>query len=100
MTPDAWLVRWDLVADGEAITTPSSLLLPVRHRGQPAMLKIAREEEERRGGRLMAWWDGDGAARVLAQDEQALLLERATGPRTLAAMVAAGADDEASRILC
>jgi len=104
LTPEiddgAWLARWDLVPDGEAITTPSSLLLPVRHRGQPAMLKIAREEEERRGGRLMAWWDGDGVARVLAHDDHALLLERATGPRTLAAMVAAGADDEATRILC
>ncbi len=104
MTPEidgtAWLARWDLVPDGAAITTPSSLLLPVRHRGEPAMLKIAREEEERRGGRLMAWWDGDGAARVLAHDDHALLLERATGPRTLAAMVGAGADDEASRILC
>jgi streptomycin 6-kinase len=100
LTSDTWLARWNLVPDGEAITTPSSLLLPVRHRGEPAMLKIAREEEERRGGRLMAWWDGDGAARVLAQDDHALLLERATGPRTLAAMVAAGADDDASRILC
>jgi streptomycin 6-kinase len=100
LTPDTWFTRWELVPDGEAITTPSSLLLPVRHRGEPAMLKIAREEEERRGGGLMAWWDGDGAARVLAQDEGALLLERATGPRTLAAMVAAGADDDASRILC
>jgi streptomycin 6-kinase len=100
LTPDRYLARWNLVADGAAITTPSSLLLPVRHRSEPAMLKIAREEEERRGGRLMAWWDGDGAARVLAQDGHALLLERATGPRTLAAMVAAGGDDEASRILC
>ena len=100
MTPDPWLARWDLVPDGEAITTPSSLLLPVRHCGQPAMLKIARAEEERRGGRLMAWWDGCGAARVLAHDEGALLLERIAGPRTLAAMVAAGDDDEASRILC
>ena len=104
MTPEiddgAWLARWDLVADGEAIATPSSLLLPVRQRGQPALLKIAREEEERRGGRLMAWWDGDGAVRVLAHDEGALLLERIAGPRTLAAMVAAGDDDEASRILC
>jgi streptomycin 6-kinase len=98
--PGEWLARWDLVPDGEAITTPSGLLLPVRQRGAPALLKIAREEEERRGGRLMAWWDGDGAARVLAHDDHALLLERATGPRTLAAMVAAGGDDEASRILC
>ena len=100
MTPDTWLARWELVPDGEAITTPSSLLLPVRRHGAPAMLKIARAEEERRGGRLMAWWDGDGAARVLAQDDRALLLERVTGPRTLAAMVAVGGDDEASRILC
>lgn len=98
--PSAWLARWSLIPDGEAIGTPSSLLLPVRRHGEPAMLKIARVEEERRGGRLMAWWDGEGAARVLAEDTHALLLERAMGPRSLAAMVAAGRDDEASRILC
>jgi streptomycin 6-kinase len=95
-----WLSRWDLVPDGEPITTPSSLLLAVRHDGEPAMLKIAREDDERRGGRLMAWWEGDGAAKVLAQHGQALLLERATGPRSLVAMVADGHDDEATRILC
>lgn len=100
MTPDAYLACWNLVADGEAIDTPSSLVLPVRRGAELALLKIPREEEERRGGRLMAWWDGDGAARVLADDGHALLLERATGSRTLAAMVAAGDDDEASRILC
>ncbi|MPZ33135.1 MAG: APH(6) family putative aminoglycoside O-phosphotransferase [Rhodospirillales bacterium] len=100
MTLGVHLARWDLVPDGEPITTPSSLLLPVRHNGVSAMLKIAREDEERRGGALMAWWDGDGAARVLAQHGPALLLERANGPRSLAAMVAAGEDDEASRILC
>jgi streptomycin 6-kinase len=104
LTPEiddrAWLARWELVPDGEAISTPSGLLLPVRWRGQPAMLKIAYEEEEQRGGRLMTWWDGDGAARVLAHDDRALLLERITCPRSLAEMVAAGADDEASRILC
>jgi streptomycin 6-kinase len=94
------LARWDLVPDGEPIKTPSSLLLAVRHNGAPAMLKIAREEEERRGGALMAWWDGNGAAQVLAAYSEALLLERAAGPRSLAAMVAAGQDDEASRILC
>ncbi|SEP23293.1 streptomycin 6-kinase [Rhodospirillales bacterium URHD0017] len=94
------LARWDLVPDGEPITTPSSLLLAVRHNGVPAMLKITRGEEERRGGALMAWWDGDSATKVLAQHGPALLLERATGPRSLAAMVADGQDDEASRILC
>jgi streptomycin 6-kinase len=94
------LARWDLVPDGEPIETPSSLLLAVRHNGRPAMLKIAREEEERRGGALMAWWEGDGAAKVLARHGDALLLERATGSRSLAAMAAAGQDDDASRILC
>ena len=39
------LARWDLVPDGEPITTPSSFLLPVRRNGVPAMLKIAREDE-------------------------------------------------------
>jgi streptomycin 6-kinase len=98
--PLAHLARWGLVPDGEQFQTPSSLLLPVRRNSEPAMLKIPREEEERRGGRLMAWWDGGGAAKVLAQDEQVLLIERAQGSRSIAAMVAAGHDDEASRILC
>jgi streptomycin 6-kinase len=100
LTLGVHLARWDLVPDGEPIETPSSLLLAVRYDGAPAMLKIAREEEERRGGAVMAWWKGDGVARVLAQHGEALLLERANGPRSLAAMVAAGKDDEASRILC
>lgn len=38
--------------------------------------------------------------RVLARDGAALLLERASGGRCLAAMARAGADDEATQILC
>jgi streptomycin 6-kinase len=64
------------------------------------MLKIAREEDERRGGALMAWWGGDGAARVLAHDDPAILLERLDGGRSLAAMAAAGRDNEATQVLC
>ncbi len=100
--PATWLDRWKLEADGEPLKTHSSLLLTVRRDGVPAMLKIAHEKEERRGSRLMAWWNGDGAARVMAEDDGVLLLERATGPRSLAAMARAGgdSDDEATRILC
>jgi streptomycin 6-kinase len=98
--PTDYLARWDLTADGPPITTPTSLLLPVRRGDVPAMLKIAHEKEERRGGKLMAWWNGEGAARVLAEDDGVLLLERASGPRSLAAMARAGEDDEATRILC
>jgi len=64
------------------------------------MLKLSCEEEERHGGVLMEWWDGEGAARVLARDETALLLERAVGLDSLADMARAWRDDEACRILC
>ncbi len=97
---DRYLKRWGLTRDGVPIVTHSSDLLPVRQDGQPAMLKIARAAEERRGTDLMRWWDGDGAARVLAHDEDAVLLERAVGGRPLVAVVHDGGDDDASRILC
>ncbi|EYB66651.1 streptomycin 3-kinase [Deinococcus phoenicis] len=102
MSFDLYLQRWHLSPDGEPVHTHSSDLLPVRWRGEAAMLKIPREAEERRGGLLMRWWQGEGAARVLAHEESsgALLLERVTGPRSLVRMVRAGQDDEASRVLC
>ena len=93
------LERWSLVPDGAPIATLNSRLLPVRRRGQAAMLKIS-SEEERIGGALMAWWAGDGAAAVLAYDDAALRMERAGGAASLADMAREGQDDEACRILC
>jgi streptomycin 6-kinase len=95
-----WLGRWNLTADGEAIVTRSSRLLPVRRDGVTAMLKIAHGAEERWGAALMTWWAGDGAAPVLAHEGDALLLERALGQRSLAEMAREGHDDEATRIIC
>ncbi len=95
-----YLDRWDLVPDGERITTQSSRLLPVRRAGVPAMLKIAMEPEERWGAGLMVWWGGNGAARALAHEGDALLLERALGDASLSEMARDGRDDEASRIIC
>lgn len=97
---DTHLARWGLLPDGAAIATHSSDLLPVRHDGMPAMLKIARSDEERRGAALMTWWSGEGAARVLAKDGDAILMERATGNRSLTDMARRGHDDDASRIIC
>jgi streptomycin 6-kinase len=97
---DEYLNRWALEPDGEPIVTPFSRLLPVRQRGTPAMLKIANEPEEKLGRVLLTWWDGEGAARVLAHDGDALLLERATGPQSLSHFARSGRDDEATRILC
>ena len=96
-----WLARWTLARDGAGFTTRfGSHLLPVLKHGAPAMLKIAGSEEERRGGALMAWYAGQGAAQVLEREGDALLLERLMGARSLAAMARSGADDEATVILC
>ncbi|ABR89742.1 streptomycin phosphotransferase [Janthinobacterium sp. Marseille] len=97
---EPYLKRWQLTPDGTAIMTPGSQLLPVRMAGMPAMLKVSAEEEEKNGALLLAWWDGDAAARVLACEGDALLMERAEGQSTLLEMALHGRDDEASRIMC
>lgn len=107
-TPATYLDRWDLVQDGRPVETPSSVLVPVRRGDERAMLKVARVDEERRGGGVMAWWAGRGAVRVLEHDDTAVLLERAVGPRSLAIPVAAGPgtagwerdDQHATEVLC
>jgi streptomycin 6-kinase len=99
-----YLTRWRLVADGDPIITRSSRLLPVRMDEIPAMLKIAIEAEEKFGGLLLKWWDGQGVAQVFAHEDEALLMERAEGPASLAEMAGdmapGGGDDEASRLIC
>ncbi|WP_309604619.1 aminoglycoside phosphotransferase family protein [Phenylobacterium sp.] len=97
-----WIERWSLTPDGEPFQTPytGNWLIPVRRAGAPAILKLATSDHERAGAALMAWLDGDGAARVLALEDEALLLERLPGTRSLVAMARDGADDEVMRILC
>lgn len=95
-----YVQRWQLEPDGKAFETHSSLLMPVRYQGAAAMLKIAREQEEKFGGLLMCWWQGDGAARVLAWHDDGILLERAQGRLSLAQMVRDGEDRQATAILC
>ncbi|WP_285026206.1 aminoglycoside phosphotransferase family protein [Plantibacter sp. ME-Dv--P-122b] len=97
---DAAVEQWRLVRDGELIVTPSSRLLPVTHRGRPAMLKVPFVEEEALGGRLLAAWGGTGCAAVFAGDDHAIVLERATGGRDLASLTRAGDDLGAVAILC
>jgi streptomycin 6-kinase len=99
---EPWMGRWALEPDGWPFSTPytRSRLLPVRHGGRPAILKVAGGPEEARGGRLMAWWAGEGAAPVLAHDPPALLLARADDPEALPRMSFEGADDAAMEILC
>lgn len=97
---EEYLERWQLMPDGDPIITRGSRLLPVRAAGVPAMLKIALDAEEKFGGALMSWWEGQGAARVFAHEDDALLMERAEGASSLLDMALTGRDDEASRIIC
>ena len=98
----SWLDLWNLVPDGEAFTTEytGSWLLPVRQGDRAAILKLSTAPEEIAGGALMEWWGGHGAAEVLGRQDEALLLERATGPRSLIEMSKGGADDVATAIIC
>lgn len=97
---ESYLHRWELAADGPPFQTHACWLQPVRYKGDPAMLKIATENEERRGASLMKWWNGEGAARVFAHEGDALLMERACGGRSLIEMARSGEDDAASRVMC
>jgi len=97
-----WLQAWSLTPDGEPFETAytQSRLLPVRQGTRACMLKLATAPEELRGGALMSWWEGRGAARVLARQGSALLLERATSEANLAELSRTGSDHQASAILC
>jgi streptomycin 6-kinase len=96
-----YLELWNLLPDGAPIVTQSSDLLPVLCADSTrAILKICKSREERLGNALMAWWEGEGAVRALAQYGDALLLERAMGERSLSSMARDGADTAATSIIC
>jgi streptomycin 6-kinase len=95
-----WVDRWQLSPDGVPFESLAGRLMAVRRSGEAAMLKLSQTPEEIAGGALMSWWSGDGAARVLAREGEALLLERAMGQGDLASMARGGRDVEACHILC
>lgn len=90
--------RWSLEVDAP-YETHVSLVAPARlHDGTPAVLKVNfPEEETEREPDALAFWNGEGAVRLLASDEEhrALLLERCLPGTTLWALED---EDEANRI--
>jgi streptomycin 6-kinase len=91
---------WDLTPDGASFSTLTSFLYPVRWRGRAAILKIVTGPDERNGPAALTWFGGKGAVEVLARDGDAVLMARAEGVDELVDMVARGADDVATRIIC
>jgi streptomycin 6-kinase len=92
--------RWGLTEDGDYFASGNSLLQPVISEGRLAMLKVPLSGTAYGGFRLLACWNGKGAAKVYHYDANALLMERAIGERSLRQMVFDGQEDEANTILC
>lgn len=101
MMPEPYLTKWQLERDGDVVSTPRGQVFPVRLAdGTAAMLKVSTHAEERNGHLLLDWWQGDGAARVLAHAGAALLMERALPGTSLRTMSINGDDAQATAILC
>ncbi|UYZ83856.1 3'-kinase [Entomomonas sp. E2T0] len=96
-----YLKRWQLSINGEIINTPSSQIVPViQTNGNEAILKLASCEEEKIGYLVMCWWEGEGAAKVLAHHDTALLMEKARDQRSLLTMALNNQADQATAIIC
>lgn len=95
----AHMRAWRVEPAAEALQTPSSLLMPGLRDDVAVMLKVPLVEEERVGSRLLSWWSGQGAVPVLEHDDDAVLMKRATGGRSLASMATSDEDQEATAVL-
>ncbi len=95
-----FLRLWQIEADGAPIETPTSTVLPVLHQGAPAMLKLLKPgSDEKDGIAALRHFAGASAVRLIEATDEAVLMERAVGGRSLTAMALGDADDEATVIL-
>lgn len=93
--------QWKLRYDGNSFYTHSSLLQPVLTEDNiKSILKIPLSEDEKRGIKVLEWWNGIGAAIVLKSDDDAVLMERIIGDSSLKSMALSGNDDEATKVIC
>jgi len=96
-----YLALWSLVPEGEPFETPSSRILYVASPQGPAVLKLFKPpREEARSPLALRHYDGAGAVRLIAHDEQAMLTRRALPGTPLSDLVRAGRDDEATDVVC
>jgi streptomycin 6-kinase len=97
------LDRWSLTNPLLIAETPTSLVHKVeRPDRSPAALKLLKPgigEDEARGGALLAWYDGSGAATVFGLAEDAVLMQWLDG-ESLGDLARSGRDTTATDILC
>jgi streptomycin 6-kinase len=88
------------IAPERQVETPDSVLVFGKREYRAVVLKVVkRMGDDWSAGRILEAFEGRGAVRVYEAVGGAVLLERAQPGTTLAARVASGADDEATRIL-
>lgn len=100
--PAALLARWQLTTPQLVAKTPRATVWKVtRSNGQTAAMKLLRPEEtvEARGFRYLTALNGQGAVRVLAEAEGAILMDWCDGP-SLGDLARSGQDDAATTALC
>lgn len=95
-----YMQLWNLLYDGDGFCTHCSFIQPVLSGDAKCILKIPFSIEEKRGGKVLEWWHGVGAVKVLALDGDAILMERITGDCSLKSMSLNAQDDEATEIIC
>jgi len=97
-----YCIKWNLSEPSLMVSTISSHIYKVQHKGLTAILKLLTEkgqEFEVRGAIVLRYFNGQGAVQLLQADEGAHLLEFIDGPR-LQSLVVEGKDDTATEIIC
>lgn len=96
------IARWALTSPSLVTETATSVIYRVGHAAHgPAALKLLKPgagDDEARGGAMLAWFGGHGAARVFDLAPDAVLMEWLDG-ETLGDVARAGRDDRATLIL-
>lgn len=94
--------RWSLALDGPPHAGRRGIVLPVRRRAEPCVLKLAWPDEDAAGeAAALVVWNGRGAVRLLESDpgQGAMLLERLDGGRSLESVPITEAIGIAGRLL-
>ena len=95
-----YMQSWDLTYDGSCFHTHSSLIQPVLFKSIECILKIPFTIEEKRGIKVLDWWNGVGVVKVFKSDDDAILMERIINDQSLKSMSINNQDDDATQIIC
>src|SRR3954464_12323759 len=99
-TLNSYLAAWNLSNPQLLTQTATSQIYTVTHETETVVLKLLApsETEEQRGALSLRYFGGHGAVRLLRYDEDAQLMEYASGAE-LVTLVERGEDERATHII-